>query len=103
LVEESTEIIFSLNMDMTMIYISPNVKQFLGYSSDQVIGKRLTDFLHPDDLEQLGGENQIDSNFFLTNQYLEFKLRHLNGDYRIFSSNGKLFLMQKASCSIILV
>lgn len=90
LVEESTEIIFSLNMDMTMIYISPNVKQFLGYSSDQVIGKRLTDFLHPDDLAHLGGQNQIDPNFFLTNQYLEFKLRHLNGDYRIFSSNGKI-------------
>jgi PAS domain S-box-containing protein len=50
LVEESTEIIFSLDLDMTLTYISPNVKQFLGYPSEEVMRRRLTEFLHPDDL-----------------------------------------------------
>jgi len=90
LVEESTEIIFSLAPDMTMTYISPNVKQFLGYPSEEVIGKKLTDFLHEDDLVGFAEKSKDEPDFFQKNQYHEFKLRHLDGYYRIFSSNGKL-------------
>lgn len=90
LVEESTEIIFSLDLDMTLSYISPNVKQFLGYPSEEVMRRRLTDFLHPDDLSVFGVRSKSEPNFFKENQYLEFRLRHQAGDYRVFSSNGKL-------------
>jgi PAS domain S-box-containing protein len=90
LVEESTEIIFSLSPDMTMTYISPNVKQFLGYSSDKVIGKKLTEFLHQDDLVAFSEKSLNDPDFFQKTQYHEFKLKHIDGSYKIFSSNGKL-------------
>ena len=90
LVEESTEIIFSLDLDMTLTYISPNVKQFLGYPSEEVMRRRLVDFLHPDDLSAFAERSKSEPNFFKENQYLEFRLRHLAGDYRVFSSNGKL-------------
>lgn len=90
LVEESTEIIFSLAPDMTMTYISPNVRQFLGYPSEEVIGKKLTDFLHEDDLVSFAEKSREEPEFFQKTQYHEFKLRHREGYYRIFSSNGKL-------------
>jgi PAS domain S-box-containing protein len=90
LVEESTEIIFSLDLDMTLTYISPNVKQFLGYPSEEVMRRKLVDFLHPDDLSVFAEKTKSDANFFKENQYLEFRLRHQAGDYRVFSSNGKL-------------
>ncbi|WP_373496300.1 PAS domain S-box protein [Aquiflexum sp.] len=90
LVEESTEIIFSLAPDMAMTYISPNVKQFLGYPSDKVIGKKLTEFLHEDDLAAFAEKSLSEPDFFQKTQYHEFKLRSLDGSYKIFSSNGKL-------------
>lgn len=90
LVEESTEIIFSLGMDMRFSYISPNVRQFLGHKPEDVLTKPLTQFLHPEDLRAMSGEMVHGTDFFKYNQYLEFRLRHLNGEYRIFSSNGKL-------------
>ncbi|WP_373496396.1 PAS domain S-box protein [Aquiflexum sp.] len=90
LVEESTEIIFSLALDMTITYISPNVKQFLGYSPDYVMGKKLTDFLHPEDLTGFAEKSRDEPDFFQKTQYHEFKLRHREGFYKIFSSNGKL-------------
>ena len=90
LVEESTEIIFSLTETFLLYYVSPNVKQFLGYDSQEVIGRSIFDFLNPDDLgvfqEMLGESND----FLAENQYLEFRLRHKSGDYRVFNSNGKL-------------
>lgn len=90
LVEESTEIIFSLGMNMKFTYISPNVRQFLGYKPEDVLSRALTEFLHPEDLAVMSQEMKQGSDFFKYNQYLEFRLRHLNGEYRIFSSNGKL-------------
>ncbi|WP_026951505.1 PAS domain S-box protein [Algoriphagus mannitolivorans] len=90
LVEESTEIIFSLSEAYLLHYVSPNVKQFLGYDSKEVMGRSIFDFIHLDDLgvfQQLLSENQ---NFLAENQFLEFRLRHKNGEYRVFNSNGKL-------------
>ncbi|MFD2036935.1 PAS domain S-box protein [Belliella marina] len=91
LVEESTEIIFSLSLDLELTYVSPNVKQFLGYEIHEVTKTRLTGYLHPDDLTVFSGMlNNSISAIFENHQYLEFRLRHKNGEYRVFSSNGKL-------------
>jgi PAS domain S-box-containing protein len=90
LVEESTEIIFSLTEAFLLHYVSPNVKQFLGYESDEVIGRSIFDYINPDDLDvfqEMMGESK---DFLAHNQFLEFRLRHKNGKYRVFSTNGKL-------------
>ena len=90
LVEESTEVIFSLTETFLVHYVSPNVKQFLGYDSADVIGRSIFDFLHPEDLNVfliLLGESE---NFLAQYQFLEYRLKHINGEYRVFSSNGKL-------------
>ena len=90
LVEESTEIIFSLNPDFSITYISPNVKQFLGYELTEVLDRKLTDFLHESDNSELEEMARNPLQFLEQNQYLEFKLRRKDGQYRIFSSNGKI-------------
>ncbi|GMQ24012.1 hypothetical protein Aoki45_06940 [Algoriphagus sp. oki45] len=90
LVEESTEIIFSLSEAYLLHYVSPNVNQFLGYDSEEVIGRSIFEFIHLDDLDvfqKMIGETQ---DFLAKNQFLEFRLRHKNGEYRVFNSNGKL-------------
>lgn len=90
LVEESTEIIFSLQTDFSITYISPNVKQFLGYDLDEVLNRKLTDFLHETDNTELEEMARNPLQFLEQNQYLEFQLRRKDGQYRIFSSNGKI-------------
>jgi PAS domain S-box-containing protein len=90
LVEESTEIIFSMDLDLTLTYVSPNVKQFLGYEPAEVLQKKLTEFLHESDLLEFEKNASEKINFLENNQLLEFKLKRKDGEYRIFSSNGKL-------------
>jgi PAS domain S-box-containing protein len=90
LVENSTEIIFSMEPDFTLTYVSPNIKQFLGYEPEEVLNLKLTEFLHENDFSELKELIVDPIKFLMENQYLEFKLRRKGGDYRIFSSNGKL-------------
>ncbi|MBS9525304.1 PAS domain S-box protein [Litoribacter alkaliphilus] len=90
LVEESTEIIFSLGADLELTYISPNVKQFLGYEPHEVTSASLNKFLHPEDTEVFVEKMKENDIFFQDNQYLEFRLVHKKGEYRIFSANGKV-------------
>ncbi|MEX2593248.1 MAG: ATP-binding protein [Anditalea sp.] len=95
LVEESTEIIFSINAQMELTYISPNVKQFLGYETFEVTSGGFTDFLHPEDLDVFGTKEEREKGFFERNPYVEFRFRHKNGDYRVFSANGKVIKDEK--------
>lgn len=90
LVEESTEIIFSLTDSYIIDYISPNVKQFLGYDVEEVEGRSIFDFLHPDDLDVFQNMLEESQDFLSENQYLEFRLPHKNGEIRVFNSNGKI-------------
>ena len=90
LVEESTEIIFSLTETFELYYVSPNVQQFLGYGADEVMGTSIFQYLNPEDLS-LFNETITDSKKFLQeNQFLEFRLKHKNGEFRVFNSNGRL-------------
>src|SRR5690606_35237204 len=90
LVEESTEIIFSLTEAFLLHYVSPNVKQFLGYESADVIGRSIFDFLHPEDLNVFLILLDESKDFLAQHQFLEYRLKHIDGDYRVFNSNGKL-------------
>lgn len=90
LVEDSTEIIFSLTETFLLQYVSPNVKQFLDYESEEVIGRSIFDYLNPDDLDVFRGMLEENQDLLSDTQYLEFRLRHKSGEYRVFSSNGRL-------------
>lgn len=90
LVEESTEIIFSLSDTLDFNYISPNVKQFLGYEAHEVIGTNFLDYLNPEDLDVFYSKDVEIRDFLNENQYLEYRIKHKNGAYRIVSSNGRM-------------
>lgn len=90
LVEESTEIIFSITDTLELDYISPNVRQFLGYEAEELIGTSLLDYLNSNDLDVFQSLTGEVSEFLADNQYLEYRLKHKNGHYRIVSSNGRM-------------
>ncbi len=54
LIENSNDIFWKLKPDFTYDYISPAVKNLLGYPPDDLIGASAIDRLHPEDAERIG-------------------------------------------------
>ncbi len=49
LVENLTEIIYTLDCEAKITYITPNIEKLGGYTAEEAIGKLFTEFVHPDD------------------------------------------------------
>ncbi len=62
LVEQISEVIYSIDMDGVITYISPAVESFLGYSPSEVIGHSFNQFIASDDLPHASNRfNQLTS------------------------------------------
>lgn len=90
LVEESTELIFSINSSMQLSYVSPNIKQFLDYETYEFTSAPFMDFLHPDEQKILNDFDENPMKYFECNPSFECRLKHRDGTFRVFSSSGKL-------------
>ncbi|MGJ3241234.1 MAG: PAS domain S-box protein [Anaerolineae bacterium] len=53
MVEKGSDLIIQLDVDGQIIYVSPSVSRLLGCADADLIGKPLTDYVHPNDLPNL--------------------------------------------------
>ncbi|PQJ34988.1 hypothetical protein BSZ35_10595 [Salinibacter sp. 10B] len=51
LAENVTDVVTHLDPSTTLLYVSPSVKNLLGYEPDELTGERAIDYVHPDDRE----------------------------------------------------
>ncbi len=51
LVQHSSDVILVIDSDLKTLYVSPSVKQIMGYAQDEILGSSLLRFIHPGDLE----------------------------------------------------
>lgn len=56
LVQEGADLTAILNLDGEYLYVSPNFPLIVGYSEEELIGKRSSEFFHPDDLDKVKRE-----------------------------------------------
>jgi PAS domain S-box-containing protein len=86
LVEHSSDAITILGEDATVVYQSPSLTNVLGWEQARTAGKSLLDLLHPDDhsrWQAVVGRLKADPNDEVTT---EWRIRHLDGTWRIFQS-----------------
>ena len=53
LIQNSSDVTMIIDVDGIFRYLSPAVEQLLGYRPDDLVGRRATEFVHPDDQEYL--------------------------------------------------
>ena len=80
LADYSTDMITKHSTDSTMLYVSPACRILLGYEPEELVGKKVDEFLHPDDQAAYGMVNPTgaDSLDVVT---LEFRFRRKDGAY----------------------
>ncbi len=89
MIEDSADIISILSTDGTVQYASPSAELILGYKIEELNGRKVFDYLHPDDInivvaalspfvpaEEIGAS-------------LELRLRHKDGSWRIFDVKAR--------------
>lgn len=81
LAEHSEDIISEHFSDGTIKYVSPSVFQVLGYSQEEVVGKPITEFIHPEDLHIFLPNGESDYFSSLEPLTLRYRIRNQQEEY----------------------
>jgi PAS domain S-box-containing protein len=84
-VNNISDIIYELDINGKCSYVSHQLLSISGFSSEEMIGQNVFNFVHPDDLIKVAEEVKIAFNSD-DNRYIEFGLRHKDGYYVPISS-----------------
>ncbi len=102
LTENATDLIIVLNPDGTGGYVSASVERILGFNADEIVGRSIADFIHPDDLpaalEAIAYRVQTPG---LADWSSEFRVRHKDGTYRMMEVIGNNLLENPAVNGIV--
>ena len=89
IVENSSDIIFTLNGAGEFIYVSAAVKKVLGYNQNDLLGIPFRAFVHPDDvhiIDKAEKSHRLDSTQTTIND--EYRFRNASGEWRWLVSTG---------------
>ncbi|MDQ3938131.1 MAG: diguanylate cyclase, partial [Chloroflexota bacterium] len=84
LVRNSSDLIFIVSVDGRVGYVSPSVSRVLGFEQVDVQGRRLSDFIHLDDLLPAASFLEAASGSAGPPVRVEWRIRHLDGSWRDF-------------------
>ena len=88
LVDNMRDVVFSLDTEGVVRYISPAIHAIAGFAPEEVVGKGFRDFLHPDDVAEVteSFENVLSGK----PQPSEYRVRAKDGHYRWVQSESSL-------------
>ena len=88
IVENSRDIIFTLNAEGEFLYVSPSIRDVLGYSQAEAIGQSFRSLIHPEDLPVV--EEAIRRSIMegYRTPGTEYRVRHASGEWRWHISRG---------------
>ena len=80
LVENLNDVIYLIDSNGTITYVSPPVESVLGYTRSDLVGKNYEDYVHPDDLDAM---RQVFKDVLQNRIYpSDFRIRNKGGEYR---------------------
>jgi len=101
LIEHSLDLIAVLDRDGIVQYSSPSLERLLGYTPDELIGQRVFDHVHPEDLPRV---HQAFTAALATPELphvVECRLHHKDGSWPIFEANGRHFRDESGARGVI--
>lgn len=86
--QNSHDIVSLMDLDGKYLFVSPSVKETLGYEVEEMLGTKTTDYIHADDLDAVS--NAMGDTIAKKKKIGEalFRFRHKNGSYRWLEAKG---------------
>ena len=88
LIEKASDVIVVIDASGVFEFASPSLRDVMGVSPEEVLGKRVFEFIHPDDLAEARHKLALRLGDPGTPQPGEFRLRHKNGSWRTMQTRG---------------
>ncbi|MCD6152672.1 MAG: PAS domain S-box protein [Syntrophobacterales bacterium] len=87
LVEDISEVIYSLDENAVITYVNPNVESIGGYSPSEIVGRRFTDFVYMGDIpdRMKAFQNAISGD----NKATEYRMLTKSGEIRWIRTNAR--------------
>ncbi|MFX1274207.1 MAG: PAS domain S-box protein [Promethearchaeota archaeon] len=89
LINNIQDVIVELDLDKTITYINPKVYNAFGYKQEEVIGKKIFDFIHEDDKPKLE-ENIMEAIKKRHEIAMEFRIQHKDGHFVPIAMRGSM-------------
>lgn len=96
LIENVTDIVTITDYKGNFIYTSPSIKRILGYNPDDLIGKNVFDYVHPDEKKLIFKHFQKRVRSEISRQFIEFQFKHNDGYWCTLESMGNNLLAHPA-------
>ncbi|MDX9845652.1 MAG: PAS domain-containing sensor histidine kinase [Tenuifilaceae bacterium] len=90
LVDSANDIIYSVSSDGFFTFASSNWVNILGHNQDEVIGKTIADFVHPEDVHLCESFLQKVLETGKPQSGVEYRVLHKDGKWRWHRSNGSI-------------
>ena len=87
-VENANDVIYSIAVDGTFIYVSPRWTDVIGHDVQEIMGQSFKCFVHPDDLQRCA---ELIAQIYKTGEKLsgvEYRVKHKDGTWRWHVSNA---------------
>jgi PAS domain S-box-containing protein len=101
LIENASDIITILDVDGTIRYTSPAVQRILGYVPENVLGKNVMAFVHPDDITGVTTTFQETIREPGAMRSISCRLQHNDGSWRFFEALSKNLLDVPAVAGVV--
>lgn len=81
LAENSFDVICTHHADGSMGFVSPSVKRLLGYTPDELIGRKPYEIVHPEDKHIIRSLNLSEPNHPSIQNPVQYRMQHKDGGY----------------------
>jgi diguanylate cyclase (GGDEF)-like protein/PAS domain S-box-containing protein len=102
LIENASDLIIILNGHGTVSYISPSIERALGYSTQDLICRNIFEFVHPEDFSTAFSAITNSIEFPGESRIIEMRMRHKEGQWRLYESIGKCVFDETGNPSVII-
>jgi PAS domain S-box-containing protein len=102
LVEHTYDFVIEASIDGRFLYVSSDYTETLGYDPDELLGKNVFEFMHPEDMASaLEAFSRGLAQF--TSEQAVFRYRHKTGEWRWFESTGRPFRTAAGEIRVMVV
>jgi PAS domain S-box-containing protein len=102
LVENSQDLVTVVKPDGKIMYVSPSVRNLLGYHPDELVGEDALRFVHPEDLETARANLRLAAESEGVRRYSLQRIRHKNGTWKYHEASAFNLLHHPAIRGIVI-